>query len=155
ARAYRQRIADATPPGQSFAPLLTAYLTDDADPDELVAGFLAGDWVTAELYPAHATTNASHRGTDIAHIAPALRAMAEVGMPLCVHGEVTDPDVDIFDREAVFLQRVLAPLLARLPDLRVVIEHATTRAAVDFVRAADDRVGMSITAHHLWWNRNA
>lgn len=155
AQAYRARILAARPEGSVFEPLLTAYLTDGIDPDELVAGFEAGDWVAAKLYPAHATTNSSHGVTDVRHIDAALAAMASAGMPLCVHGEVTDPEVDIFDREARFLDTVLAPLLDRHPDLRVVVEHATTRAAVDFVAAAGSHVGMSITAHHLWWNRNA
>ncbi len=155
ARAYRARIVAQVPAGSEFEPLLTAYLTDGIDPDEVVAGFEAGDWVAAKLYPAHATTNSAHGVSDVAAIAPVLRAMASAGMPLCVHGEVTDPAVDIFDREAVFLDTVLAPLLDQLPDLRVVIEHATTAAAVDFWRAAGDRVALSITAHHLWWNRNA
>lgn len=155
ARAYRARILEALPSESTFTPLLTAYLTDDIDGDEVVAGFQAGDWVAAKLYPAHATTNSDHGVTDVARIRPVLSARAEAGMPLCVHGEVTDPQVDIFDREAVFLQRVLAPLLEQIPTLRVVVEHATTRAAVDFVAEAGPNVAMSITAHHLWWNRNA
>ena len=155
ARSYRQRIEAAVPAGVSFTPLLTAYLTDGIDPDEVVAGFEAGDWVAAKLYPAHATTNSAHGVSSVEAIEPVLAAMAAAGMPLCVHGEVTDPSVDIFDREAVFLQQVLAPTLERHPTLRVVVEHATTAAAVAFVQQAGDTVAMSITAHHLWWNRNA
>ncbi len=155
ARAYRGRIMEALPAGASFQPQLTAYLTDSIDPDEVVAGFEGGDWIAAKLYPAHATTNSAHGVTDVAGIDPVLAAMASAGMTLCVHGEITRPDVDIFDREAAFLDEVLAPMLERHPDLKVVVEHATTKAAVDFVVAAGDRVGMSITAHHLWWNRNA
>lgn len=153
AQAYQARIADAIPSG--FSALLTVYLTDGIDPDEVVAGFVAGDWVAAKLYPAHATTNSSHGVSDIPALMPVLRAMADAGMPLCVHGEVTDPSVDIFEREAVFLRDILAPLIERLPTLRVIVEHATTAAAADFVAQHNDRVAMSITAHHLWWNRNA
>jgi len=155
ARAYHQRIVAAVGPGQRFEPLLTAYLTDDTDPDELVAGFEAGAWVAAKLYPAHATTNSTHGVRSVQAIDAVFSAMAAAGMPLCVHGEVTDPAVDIFDREAVFLDTVLGPLLERHPDLQVTIEHATTAAAVTFAAAAGERVAVSITAHHLWWNRNA
>ena len=155
AQAYRSRILAAVPPGVAFDPLLTCYLTDGIDPDEVVSGFEAGDWVAAKLYPAHATTNSAHGVSSVAAIDHVLAAMAAAGMPLCVHGEVTDPAVDIFDREAVFLQTVLAPLLERHPTLRVVVEHATTKASADFVQAAGETVAMSITAHHLWWNRNA
>jgi len=155
AQAYRGRILEALPPGSSFVPQLTAYLTDGIDPDEVVAGFEAGDWLAAKLYPAHATTNSAHGVTDVRRIDPVLAAMAEVGMTLCVHGEVTRPDVDIFDREAAFLEEILAPMLERHPTLRVVVEHATTKAAADFVLQGEERVAMSITAHHLWWNRNA
>ena len=153
AQAYQARIADAAP--DAFQALLTVYLTDGIAADEVVAGFVAGDWVAAKLYPAHATTNSAHGVSDIQGLLPVLEAMAEVGMPLCVHGEVTDPSVDIFDREAVFLKTILGPLLQQLPTLRVIVEHATTAAAVDFVQHHADRVAMSITAHHLWWNRNA
>jgi dihydroorotase len=155
AQAYAARLADATPAGSGFRAHLTAYLVDHADADELIAGFEAGDWLAAKMYPAHATTN-SHAGvTDVLALTPVFRAMAEAKMVLCVHGEVTDPAVDVFDREAVFIERVLRPLLDRVPDLRVVLEHATTAAAARFVASAGDRVAMSITAHHLWWNRNA
>ncbi len=153
AQAYRARIADAAP--APFHALLTVYLTDGIGADEVVAGFLAGDWVAAKLYPAHATTNSAHGVSDIHALLPVLQAMADAGMPLCVHGEVTDPSVDIFDREEVFLNTILDPLLQHLPTLRVIVEHATTAAAVDFVARHADRVAMSITPHHLWWNRNA
>ena len=155
AQAYAERSRAATPAGADFRAHLTAYLTDDADADELVAGFAAGEWIAAKLYPANATTNAHSGVTDVLALRPVFAAMAAAGMPLCVHGEVTDPAVDVFDREAVFLDTVLAPLLDAVPDLRVVVEHATTAAAVRFVAGAGDRVAMSITAHHLWWNRNA
>lgn len=153
ARAYRDRILAALPAGTDFTPLMTAYLVDDIDPDLLAAGFAAGDWVAAKLYPAHATTNSAHGVTDLSRIEPALKRMAEIGMPLLVHGEVTHAHVDIFDREAVFIETVLKPLKDRNPDLRVVLEHATTRQAVDFVRAGGDSVGATLTAHHLVINR--
>ena len=121
AQAYQARIADAAP--DAFQALLTVYLTDGIAADEVVAGFVAGDWVAAKLYPAHATTNSAHGVSDIQGLLPVLEAMAEVGMPLCVHGEVTDPSVDIFDREAVFLKTILGPLLQQLPTLRVIVEH--------------------------------
>ncbi|MFT6143102.1 MAG: dihydroorotase [Myxococcota bacterium] len=153
ARAYQARIADAAP--AEFQALLTVYLTDGIDADEVIAGFRAGDWIAAKLYPAHATTNSAHGVSDIQALVPVLAAMADAGMPLCVHGEVTDPHVDIFDREAVFLSTILGPLMTQLPTLRVIVEHATTAAAVEFVARRTDRAAMSITAHHLWWNRNA
>ncbi|MFO1081645.1 MAG: dihydroorotase [Reyranellaceae bacterium] len=155
AAAYRERIRRAIPAGLSFEPLMTCYLTDDADPAELARGRREGVWVAAKLYPAHATTNSAHGVTSMDRIAPALEAMAEVGMPLLVHGEVTDAEVDIFDREAVFLDKVLAPLLHRHQGLKVVLEHITTREGVAFVEAAGPRVGGTITPHHLSFNRNA
>lgn len=155
ATAYRERVRAALPAEAGFTPLMTCYLTDDADPAELKRGHAEGVWVAAKLYPAHATTNSAAGVSSIDRIAPALEAMSEIGMPLLVHGEVTDPEVDIFDREAVFLERVLAPLLARHQGLRVVVEHATTAGAVDFVRAQGGRVGCTITPHHLVLNRNA
>ncbi|WP_448202484.1 dihydroorotase [Azospirillum sp. sgz302134] len=154
--AYRERILAALPDGLSFTPLMTAYLTDGTDADDLARGFQDGVFAAAKLYPANATTNSAHGVTDIARIAPVLERMAEVGMPLLIHGEVTDGDVDIFDREAVFIDRVLVPLLERHKTLRVVLEHATTAEAVAFVRdhAASGRVGATITAHHLLINRS-
>jgi dihydroorotase len=155
ARAYRERIVAALPAGADFTPLMTAYLTDATEPGEIARGFADGAWVAAKLYPANATTNSAHGVTDIRKIDRVLERMAAIGMPLLVHGEVTDPAVDVFDREAVFLDRVLAPLLARLPSLRIVLEHVTTRAAVNFVASAGANLAATITAHHLVINRNA
>jgi dihydroorotase len=155
ALAYRQRITTALPPGADFTPLMTAYLTDATAPDEIMRGFAEGVWVAAKLYPANATTNSAHGVTDIAKIGDVLARMADIGMPLLVHGEVTDPAVDVFDRESVFLDRVLAPLLTRLPALKIVLEHVTTRAAVKFVEAAGPNLAATVTAHHLVINRNA
>jgi len=154
ARAYQQRIRAALPANSGFRALLTCYLTDDISADEVVRGHREGVWAAAKLYPANATTNASHGVTDVPALTGVLDAMAAADMPLCVHGEVTDPDVDVFDREAVFLDTILAPLMERVPRLRVVLEHATTAAAVAFVRA-HPHVAATITPHHLWWNRNA
>ena len=153
--AYRERILKALPSGLSFTPLMTAYLTDTTDAADIVAGHRDGVLTAVKLYPAHATTNSAHGVTDLGKVAGVLDAMAEAGVPLLIHGEVTDAEVDVFDREAVFLDRVLAPLLERHPGLKVVLEHATTKEAVDFVRAhaAGGRVGATITAHHLLINR--
>ena len=155
ATAYRDRILDALPEGSGFTPLMTCYLTDDADPDEIARGFAEGVFTAAKLYPANATTNSAHGVTDIANIHPALAAMERIGMPLLVHGEVTDPEVDIFDREAVFIDRVMAPLAARFPALKIVFEHITTAEAADFVAASGPNIGATITPQHLHINRNA
>ncbi len=155
ARAYAGRIREALPEGATVEPLCVAYLTDDTDPDELARGHAEGAWVAAKWYPAKATTNSDAGVTSVDRIERALRKMADVGMPLLVHGEVTDPSVDVFDRERVFLETVLGPLLERIPDLRCVVEHATTRAAVAFVRERGPNVAATLTPHHLWWNRNA
>lgn len=155
AAAYRQRILAALPEGADFTPLMTCYLTDTSDPVEVVGGFDQGVFTAAKLYPAHATTNSLHGVTAIGRIMPVLEAMADCGMTLCVHGEVTDPQVDVFDREAVFIERVLAPLLRDLPSLRVVFEHVTTSEAVQFVQDAGDNVAATITPQHLHFNRNA
>ena len=155
ARTYRQSIIDALPKGARFTPLMTCYLTDATDPDELAAGFRDGAFIAAKLYPAHATTNAAAGVTDVSRLDPVFARMAEIGMPLLIHGEVTDPAVDVFDREAVFIERVLKPLLERHGDLKVVFEHITTEQAVDFVVASGPRVAATITAHHLVINRNA
>jgi len=153
AQAYRQRIAAAA--GDGFTPLMTCYLTDDADPDEIARGFEGGTWVAAKLYPANATTNSARGVTDVRNIRAALERMQAIGMPLLVHGEVTDPEVDVFDREAVFIDRVLEPLTRDLPGLKIVFEHVTTVEAVDFVRDAGPNIAATITPHHLIINRNA
>ena len=155
ASAYRDRIRAAVPADLKFEPLMTCYLTDGADPIELARGKKEGVWVAAKLYPAHATTNSAHGVTSMDRVAKGLEAMEKAGMPLLVHGEVTDPDVDLFDREAVFLDKVLFPLLKRHPGLKIVLEHITTREGVAFVEAHPDRMGGTITPHHLNYNRNA
>ena len=155
AEAYRNRIVAALEPGLNFTPLMTVYLTDGADPEELTNGFAAGVFTAAKLYPAHATTNSSHGVTDVARIRPALETMQRIGMPLLIHGEVTDRQVDIFDREAVFIERILLPLLADFPQLKVVLEHITTEQAVQFIESAPAHVAATITPHHLEINRNA
>lgn len=153
ATAYQNRIRAAA--GSGFEPLMTAYLTDEADPAELVRGFEAGVWVAAKLYPAGATTNSASGVTAIRNIYPALERMQAVGMVFCVHGEVTDPEVDVFDREAVFIDRILSPLVDEFPDLKIVFEHITTAEAADFVRDAPATVAATITPQHLHINRNA
>jgi dihydroorotase len=155
ARAYRARILAALPSGMSFEPLMTAYLTDSTDAGALAQGFAEGAFVAAKLYPAHATTNSAAGVSDIARIEPVLERMEAIGMPLLVHGEVTDHDVDIFDREAVFIDRILAPTVTRHPKLRIVLEHVTTEQAVQFVTDAGANIGATITPHHLLLNRNA
>ena len=155
AAVYRERILAALPEGADFTPLMTCYLTDATDPDEVARGFEAGVFTAAKLYPANATTNSSRGVTSILNIMPVLERMAEIGMVLCVHGEVTDPEVDVFDREAVFIDRALAPLLHELPGLRVVFEHVTTLEAVQFVEGAGESVAATITPQHLHINRNA
>jgi len=154
-RAYRDRILAALPPGLSFRPLMTAYLTDGTDPEDLAQGFAEGIFTAAKLYPAHATTNSAAGVSDIRRIDAVLERMAAIGMPLLIHGEVTDPAVDIFDREAAFIDRVLEPLTRRLPALRIVFEHVTTEQAVAFVGATGSNLGATITPHHLLINRNA
>jgi len=153
AAAYRERIVAAA--GPDFTPLMTCYLTDEADPDELERGFAEQVWIAAKLYPAGATTNSASGVTDIRNIMPALERMQRVGMTLCVHGEVTDPEIDIFDREAVFIDRVLEPLTRALPELRIVFEHVTTSEAAQFVRDASANVAATVTPQHLVINRNA
>ena len=153
--AYRDRIMAALPKDSHFTPLMTLYLTDATDPADLEAGFALGVLTAAKLYPAHATTNSAHGVTSIRSIYPVLDRMQEIGMPLLVHGEVTDGEVDIFDREAVFIERVLIPTLRDFPALKVVFEHITTKDAADFVMAAPDTVAATITPHHLQINRNA
>ncbi|WP_100261508.1 dihydroorotase [Qipengyuania seohaensis] len=155
AREYRDRISAAVPAGVDFTPLMTAYLTDETDPSDLATGYVEGALTAAKLYPAGATTNSAHGVTDVANIEGVLEKMAEIGMPLCVHGEVTHADIDIFDREAVFIDRVLAPLVKRLPELKVIFEHITTRQAVEFVDASGQNIAATITPQHLHINRNA
>ena len=155
ARAYRERILAALPADADFTPLMTCYLTDDADPAEIAGGFAEGDFAAVKLYPAHATTHSAHGVTDIGGVMPVLERMAEIGMPLLIHGEATDPEVDIFDREAVFIERVLDPLRRRLPELRIILEHITTEEAVAYVGAGGPNLAATITAHHLVINRNA
>ena len=155
ADAYRSRILDAVPAGCDFTPLMTCYLTDNCDADDLIAGFERGVFTAAKLYPANATTNSAHGVSDVAHLDPVFDRMAEVDMPLLIHGEVTDDDVDIFDREAAFIERILAPLVERHPSLRVVFEHITTSDAVHFVEQAGSRIAATITPQHLQINRNA
>eukprot|EP00892_Ulva_mutabilis_P004870 jgi/Ulvmu1/2755/UM014_0213.1 len=154
AAAYRHRICAAIPPGSEFAPLMTCYLTDNTTPDDILAahaeGVLAFKW-----YPAGATTNSELGVTDIKKVMPALREMANVSMILCVHGEVTEPEIDIFDREREFIQRRLAPLLDQVPQLRVVMEHITTQDAAEFVAQADANIAATITPQHILHNRNA
>jgi dihydroorotase len=155
AGAYRERIRAALPHGSGFTPLMTAYLTDSLDPAEIERGFGEGVFTAAKLYPAGATTNSDSGVTAIARIEPVLAVMERIGMPLLIHGEVTDADIDIFDREAVFIERVLEPLLQRHPGLKVVLEHITTSDAADFVRSGPANLAATITPHHLHINRNA
>ncbi len=155
AAAYRDRIVAALPAGADFTPLMTCYLTDGIDPAELERGFAAGVFTAAKLYPAHATTGSAHGVTAVANIRGALEAMQRIGMPLLIHGEVTDPAVDIFDREAVFIEQVLEGVIADYPALKVVFEHITTAQAVQFVEAAPANVAATITPQHLHLNRNA
>ena len=154
-RAYRDRINAAVTAGLDFMPLIVAYLTDHSDAGEMARGHAEGVFTAAKLYPAHATTGSAHGVTDIAKIMPVLERMADIGMPLLIHGEVTDHDVDIFDREAVFIERTLEPLVRALPGLKIVFEHITTSEAVDFVTAAPANVAATITPQHLHINRNA
>jgi dihydroorotase len=152
---YRARILAAVPGGLDFQPLMTLYLTDNMAPDEIDSASDSGAVVAAKLYPAGATTNSDAGVTDISRIHAVLERMQARDMVLCVHGEVTAADVDVFDRERAFIERVLAPLVQRFPALRVVFEHITTADAVDFVRSSGPRVGATVTAHHLLLNRNA
>ena len=154
AMAYRDRILAALPGGSRFEPLMTLYLTDRLPPDEIRRARAAGV-VAAKLYPAGATTNSDAGVTDIARIRPTLEAMQREGMLLLIHGEVTSPDIDLFDREAVFIERHLVPLLRDFPGLKVVLEHITTREAAQFVGEGGPHLAATITAHHLLYNRNA
>lgn len=155
AAAYRQRILQALPAGLRFEPLMTLYLTDNMPAQEIVTAKASGFVHGIKLYPAGATTNSDSGVTDIAKCSKVLEAMEKHGLPLLVHAEVTDPDVDVFDRESVFIERHFIPLMHDFPALRVVFEHITTRDAVEFVAAAPDHVAATITVHHLLMNRNA
>lgn len=155
ALAYRRRILAATPAGSDFEPLMTLYLTDNTPPREIARARESGHIYAAKLYPAGATTHADAGVTHLAKIYPLLEVLQRRGFPLLIHGEVTDPAIDIFDRERVFIERHLAPLLRDFPALRVVLEHITTQEAVDFIRAAPGHVAATITPHHLLLNRNA
>jgi dihydroorotase len=154
AAAYRGRILEALPAGHRFEPLMTLYLTEGTDPEDVAAGAASGLIHAVKLYPAGATTNSASGVRDLAEVEAVLERMAAIGLPLCVHGEVTDPKIDIFDREAAFIETVLAPLRKRLPELRIVMEHVTTLDGIAFVRAHDN-VAATITTHHLIINRNA
>lgn len=154
AGAYRDRILAALPAGMAFEPLMTLYLTDNTPPDEILRAKDSGFIHAVKLYPAGATTNSDAGVTDLVKCYKTLETMQEVGMPLLVHGEVTDPEIDIFDREAIFIERVLQPLRQAMPRLKVVLEHITTQDAAQYVAQADGPIAATITAHHLLYNRN-
>ena len=154
AAAYRDRILSALPAGSGFKPLMTLYLTEQTDPEDLAAAHASGLVTAAKLYPAGATTNSASGVTDCDKVQPVLEKMAEIGMPMCVHGEVTDADIDIFDREAVFIDRVLDPLRRRVPDLKVVMEHITTAEGAAYAKSDPGKLAATITTHHLIINRN-
>ncbi|MCG8710142.1 dihydroorotase [Brenneria sp. 4F2] len=154
AKAYRQRILAALPAGHDFQPLMTCYLTDSLDAAEVASGFEQGIFTAAKLYPANATTNSSHGVTDIANIYSVLETMQAIGMPLLVHGEVTNPEVDIFDREARFIESVMEPLRQRFPRLKVVFEHITTKEAASYIVSGNEYLAATITPQHLMFNRN-
>jgi dihydroorotase len=152
--AYRERILAARPDGADFTPLMTLYLTEQTDPDDVADAHASGLISAVKLYPAGATTNSASGVRDFDKVRPVLEKMAEIGLPLCVHGEVTDADIDIFDREAVFIDRVLDPVRRATPGLRVVMEHITTRDGVEYVRSNAQDLAATITTHHLVINRN-
>jgi len=154
AEAYRSRILAALPAGSHFQPLMTLYLTEQTDPEDLAAAHGSGLVTAAKLYPAGATTNSASGVTNFDKVQPVLEKMAEIGMPMCVHGEVTDADVDIFDREAVFIDRVLDPLRRRVPGLKVVMEHITTAEGAAYAKSDPGQLAATITTHHLIINRN-
>ncbi|MFV1463426.1 MULTISPECIES: dihydroorotase [unclassified Phaeobacter] len=154
AAAYRDRILAALPDGMAFEPLMTLYLTEDTDPADVAAAHASGLVKAVKLYPAGATTNSASGVSNFDKVRAVLETMAEIGLPLCTHGEVTDHDIDIFDREAVFIDRVLDPIRKATPGLRVVMEHITTRNAADYVTSQDEDLGATITTHHLIINRN-
>lgn len=154
AEAYKARIIAAMPQGADFTPLMTLYLTEETDAEDVAAAAASGLISAVKLYPAGATTNSASGVADFDKVRGVLDRMAEIGLPLCVHGEVTDADIDIFDREAVFIDRVLDPIRQKNPDLRVVMEHITTSDGVDYVKSADKNLAATITTHHLIINRN-
>ncbi len=154
AAAYQSRILAALPEGADFTPLMMLYLTEDTDPADVAAAHASGLVTGVKLYPAGATTNSASGVTDFDKVRPVLEKMAEIGMPLCMHGEVTDSDIDIFDREAVFIDRVLDPIRRATPGLRVVMEHITTKNGVDYAKSQGEDLGATITTHHLIINRN-
>lgn len=155
ASAYRDRILAALPKGMAFEPLMVLYLTDNTQPDEIRKAVESGFVHGVKLYPAGATTNSDAGVTDLQRCMPALEMMQELGLPLLIHGEVTDSEIDVFDREAVFIDRILQPLRKQLPQLRIVFEHITTQEAVHYVRDVEGPIAATITAHHLLYNRNA
>ena len=152
---YRERILAALPEGARFEPLMTLYLTDDTPPEEILRARVSGHVHAVKLYPAGATTHSDEGVTRISRCFHTLEKMQELGLPLLVHGEATDPEIDVFDREKAFLEDVLSPLVARFPELRIVLEHITTRDAVQFVEVTGPNIAATITAHHLLMNRNA
>lgn len=154
ALAYYDRIIEQRPTDSNFEPLMVIYLTDKTDADELKKAHASGKVVAAKLYPAGATTNSDSGVTDVKNVYPVLEMMANLGMPLLVHGEVTDDAIDIFDREHVFIEKILRQVVADFPTLKIVMEHITTKQAVEFVEQAPDNVAATITAHHLLYNRN-
>lgn len=153
AEAYRQRVLAARPEGSTFTPLMTCYLTDDTSPEEVESGFRNQVFTAVKLYPANATTNSAAGVTDLGKVRRVFACMEKIGMPLLIHGEEVDPEVDVFEREAVFIERRLAPLLGDFPGLKVVLEHLSSKIAVDFVRAHAPRLGGTITPYHLCLNR--
>ncbi len=155
AQAYRERILAAVPEHSGFTPLMTCYLIDTADAQDMAQGFENGVFTAAKLYPANATTNSAHGVTDVTNIMPVLERMQDIGMPLLIHGEVTDAQVDVFDREAVFIERTLSKIVNHFPELKIVFEHITTADAVDFVNGTGPNVGATVTPQHLHINRNA
>jgi len=155
ASAYRERIRRLLPTDSSFEPLMTCFLTDHTDPDDVVEGFNSGVLAAAKMYPAYSTTNSATGVTDTRLIYPVLEQMQRIGMPLLIHGEVTDAEVDIFDREKIFIDNTLSGLRVDFPELHIVLEHITTSEAVQFVTEANDVTAATITAHHLMINRNA
>ena len=154
ARAYRDRILASVPSDHPFEPLMTVYLTEGTDPEDLATGTREGLIRGVKLYPAGATTNSDSGVRDVNNVLPVLEKMAEIGLPLLIHGEVTSPEIDIFDRERVFIETILAPLQQKIPDLKIVLEHITTKDGVDFVKSCADNVAATITTHHLIINRN-